>query len=101
MTSSLGPSPECIALDNPTNGQIRDLFFEEVYRPGHEVIFECDDKYKLTGAPIVKCLENGNWSHPVPTCTRMFFQTISHFVLIEIVIQYVQSMCCRIVLIAI
>ena len=70
--SSLEPLRQCIRLANPRNGQIRNLVSDNIYLPGHEILFECDDRYKLIGTPILTCMENGNWSHPAPSCIRKY-----------------------------
>ncbi|CAH1793745.1 unnamed protein product [Owenia fusiformis] len=38
---------------------------------GTIVNFTCDPGYIIEGAPKLLCQENGNWSHPVPTCIKL------------------------------
>ena len=37
--------------------------------PGTVVFFSCDENYIRTGLTTIACLENGEWSGSVPTCT--------------------------------
>ena len=71
-TPSFQPSRECIRLANPRNGRIRNLVSDNIYLPGHEVLFECDDQYELIGTSILTCMDNGTWSHPAPSCIRKY-----------------------------
>ena len=63
---------QCIGLESPKNGRIKNLVFEETYTPGHEITFECFDQYELIGTSKLTCMDNGNWSHPAPSCNRKY-----------------------------
>lgn len=38
---------------------------------GANVLYECDENYKLDGASRRLCLENGTWSHEIPLCKEI------------------------------
>lgn len=64
------PLSQCMPLDSPRNGQIKNTNLFRFYLPGQRLTFECKDHYELTGEAILTCMENGNWSHPPPSCIR-------------------------------
>ena len=66
------PLSQCMPLDSPRNGQIKNTNLFRFYLPGQRLTFECKDHYELTGEAILTCMENGNWSHPPPSCIRMY-----------------------------
>ncbi|XP_064385063.1 deleted in malignant brain tumors 1 protein-like isoform X2 [Halichondria panicea] len=39
--------------------------------PGTQVSFSCNDGYKLSSPEGVTCMENGVWSGPLPTCSKI------------------------------
>lgn len=38
------------------------------YLQGSTLFFHCDNGYSLDGAEVSRCQDNGEWSHPTPTC---------------------------------
>eukprot|EP00795_Rhopilema_esculentum_P010946 gene10946-19781_t len=69
MTSESG---KCYGPNYPENGYISKTFPEEVYNPGHIIVFHCLSPYEIIGNPKLVCLENGSWSHKPPTCKLAF-----------------------------
>lgn len=41
---------------------------ESQYRYGDIVSYRCGDNYRLMGASMVYCKENGTWSNATPRC---------------------------------
>ena len=65
-------SGKCYGPAYPENGYISKTFPEEVYNPGHTILFHCLSSYEIIGNPKLVCLENGSWSHTPPTCKREY-----------------------------
>uniref|UniRef100_A0A8D0GC18 Sushi, von Willebrand factor type A, EGF and pentraxin domain containing 1 n=1 Tax=Sphenodon punctatus TaxID=8508 RepID=A0A8D0GC18_SPHPU len=55
---------KCKSPGNPENGYSHG----DNYSVGSEVIFSCEEGYRLTGVVKVICLESGEWSHLIPYC---------------------------------
>lgn len=47
---------------------------ESHYVYGDIVIYDCDSNYRLIGASMVYCTENGTWSKPTPSCKRKYLR---------------------------
>jgi hypothetical protein len=58
---------------------------------GAAVLYECDTNYKLDGVSRRICLENGTWSHEVPTCKEISCEipNISENVIVDSGVQLV------------
>lgn len=63
---------QCVGVNSPANGRIENAMFNEVYKPGHELMFECFRQYELIGSPVLTCMGNGSWSSSVPVCQRTY-----------------------------
>ena len=53
-------------MSAPENGDLATTVRH--WRIGVVIGFQCDDNYVLNGASSIRCLQNGKWSRPVPTC---------------------------------
>ncbi|XP_018334857.1 locomotion-related protein Hikaru genki-like [Agrilus planipennis] len=60
--------PRCSYLGEPKNGHTAPSKFS--YEPGDELQVICDPGYETPVEPRPKCMENGNWSMPLPHCTN-------------------------------
>ena len=56
---------ECPQLLPPLNGRVMDSGNNYV---GEVAKFYCNRNLLLVGEPVIECTQNGNWSHPSPTC---------------------------------
>ncbi len=61
------PAIRCPSPLPPHNGRLLDSgrFFV-----GHTVQYVCDDGFVLIGEPVIRCTEEGIWSHATPFCKR-------------------------------
>ncbi|CAJ1061169.1 complement factor H-like isoform X1 [Xyrichtys novacula] len=41
----------------------------ETIKVGHTLQFHCNGEFMLSGPDSVKCVENGRWNYPLPTCS--------------------------------
>ena len=67
MRVPLCKAVECYPPLSPENGRLLDSGQHLV---GHTVQYACEEGFVLIGEPIIRCTENGLWSHPTPFCKR-------------------------------
>ncbi|XP_052070616.1 uncharacterized protein LOC127709241 isoform X4 [Mytilus californianus] len=58
----------CPKLDMTEKLMLKYTSAESHYVYGDIVIYDCDSNYRLIGASMVYCTENGTWSKPTPSC---------------------------------
>ncbi|VDI56620.1 Hypothetical predicted protein [Mytilus galloprovincialis] len=58
----------CPKLDMTEKLMLKFTTSESHYVYGDIVIYDCDSNYRLIGASMVYCTENGTWSKPTPSC---------------------------------
>ncbi|XP_077970683.1 CUB and sushi domain-containing protein 1-like isoform X3 [Styela clava] len=66
------PSCQRVICRNPGSPRDGSIFPRRpTYSVEEDVEFRCDEGYKLSGSSISTCLENGEFSRPVPSCERI------------------------------
>ncbi|GIX99908.1 protein lev-9 [Caerostris extrusa] len=64
-----GLEPVCEEIKCEDPGPFYNGYFEgRSYSLGSTVFFRCFEGMKMEGARSATCLENGNWSNPIPKC---------------------------------
>ena len=67
-----GEVPECevIVCTPPSPPLYGSVVTSGDTRVGSTVQSVCDDGFILIGEPVIRCTEDGVWSHPIPFCKR-------------------------------
>ncbi|GFR05772.1 protein lev-9 [Trichonephila clavata] len=64
-----GTEPTCEEIKCEDPGPFYNGYFEgRSYSLGSTVFFRCFEGMKMEGSRSATCLENGNWSNPIPKC---------------------------------